>query len=160
MKLYILIIAMVLLAFTGLNAQGFAWNQAVTAGDTMTWANATVKVYYQYHPYCNSTGISDITTVPPSTSRFWTGSNNTTRRDSLGLVTAAMCDSSARVFVIANQTNYTWGGWLRITITDGTNSKTSSPVRIGNKTGSITIFYYFDDVGVIKLNLWALIQGQ
>jgi hypothetical protein len=159
MKILYVLFLIMLLSFTNLSAQGFAWNQAVTAGDTMVWANATVKVYYQFHPYCNSTGTSDVTSVPIVASRFWSGSNNTTKRDSLGLVTAALCDSTARIFVITNQTNYTWGGWLRFYITDGTNSKYSNPVRIGNKQGALTVFYYLDDVGTSKLNLWFLVQG-
>lgn len=161
MKIYLLIITMILLAFTGLNAQGFAWNQAVTAGDTMAWDNSALTLYSQIHPYVNSTGVSDqITSVPSSASRFWTGSNNDTRRDSLLVIPTTDLDSLSRIFVLTDLTNYTWGGWRRFILTDGTHTDTSAAVRIGNKIGALTIFYYFDDVSTTKILEWLLVQGQ
>jgi len=161
MKVYFLVIALILFAFTGLNAQGFAWNQAVTAGDTMDWDNGAVVLYYQIHPYVNSTGITEpVTATPIKASRFWTGSNNGTRRDSLATIATTNLDSLARIIVITNQTNYTWGGWQRFILTDGTHTDTSSAVRIGNKAGALTVFYYFDDVSTNKILQWLLVQGQ
>jgi hypothetical protein len=78
----------------------------------------------------------------------------------LSVIATTRLDSLARIFVITDQTNYTWGGWLRFILTDGTNTDTSSAVRTGNKEGNITVFYYFDDVGTTKLNQWLLVQGR
>jgi len=160
MKIFYLILLILVLCITSVNAQGFAWNQTVTAGDTMVWDNSAVTLYYQIHPYVNSTGMSVITDQPARSSRFWTGSNNNTRRDSLAVIATTLLDSLPRIFVITNQDNYTWGGWRRYIITDGTNTDTSTSIRIGNKQGAMTVFYYFDDVGTTKLNLWLLDQGQ
>ena len=154
--LFALLIPALAIGQTGITG-GYGWNyenrSVTTAKDSMTWANATLTIYYQVYP----SGLYQYT-PPTKSSRLWAGKGSVNRRTKLVVIASAQLDNYVR-YVPIKTDSLAFGSWIRAIADDGTNKDTSDAVNISGGS-KIQVFYYMEKVGTTLVRQYLKFEAK